>query len=143
VLTPLIGGTEFARHYGKYRVIADLIPARDVPKGNPPAAEAERLVTRYPRDPRAHVFRAAARAAAHDNTGAESELRIALAQIQELRPFFGAPAESAIRVTLAEILAQSGRQPEAKEIAAPVCGAPPDQTVAKLRKTLVDSHLCE
>ncbi len=135
-----------AGNYGKYQVLAGLIPEDRVPTTE---ADAERdaasLATLFPQDPRAHLYLAANLASGHADAAAERELRTALKQAQDLRFFFlGPQLENAIRVVLAAVLLDEGRQPEAREAAQALCRAPEaERPPEELRKMLVDQHLCD
>jgi rhomboid protease GluP len=97
-------------------------------------------VSSYPHDPRAHLYRAAALIDAQDMSGAEAELRTALADEDLLRLGFTPVLEAKIRSLLALILADRGEVQEAKPVARPVCAMAaslPD------RQTLLDRHLCD
>jgi rhomboid protease GluP len=125
-------------HYELPRVA--LIPNDEIPKSDAEKlARSADLVARYPHDPRARLLRAFALINAHDNAGAERELRAGLGEGEALRQL--SPAiEMRLRLTLAAVVRAGGRADEARTIAAPGCAASaPDAT----REQFLKLHLCD
>ncbi len=93
-----------------------------VATGDVPPATLDALVRRWPRDPRGRFIRAAARINADDASGAEEDLRAALAEERVLRTGFrDRRLEIEVRSLLAQVLMQRGRGDEARSVVAPVC----------------------
>ncbi len=87
------------------------------------------LVRRYPRDPRARYVRATRRLDAGNATGAEEDLRAALAETRVLQTqFTDRRLEVAVRTLLAQVLMPRGRDAEARSTVAPVCHEGPHGT---------------
>jgi len=79
------------------------------------------FVTRYPSDPRAHLFRAIAFIRANDLTDAEDQLRAALALKRKIDPDHIEDFQKVVDVFLALTLSYEGKVDEAKAIGAPLC----------------------
>ena len=101
----------------------DLIPANVLPdsieKG---AARSSEFVTRYPRDPRAHMLHAIHFLHQHDLADAEEQIRTAMAQGPNYPGGLPTELRQELNLTLAIILIPQGRAQEAKEIAGKDCG---------------------
>jgi membrane associated rhomboid family serine protease len=99
-----------------------LIPQNEMPHDTPDgiAASAD-LVTRYPRDPRGHLFRAMHFLEIRDASDAGDQLRTALAGMDAVRDEVSEKVEPSIRIMLALTLVAQGRQPEAVTVATPAC----------------------
>ncbi len=134
-----------AETFPRYGRLAGLIPENEQPENQREGMKrAAALVARFPDDPRAHFYQGAALEAARDYAGAESELRIALREAEDLRFYLGPKMPSVLRAYLAGVLLEDGRQAEAKETAQPLCTAPPEAAPpAPLRKLLTDHRLCD
>ena len=102
-------------------------------------AQSADLVARYPRDPRARLFRAAALLEAKDNAGAERELRVGLAEEHLWRTMFNPDLFTRMRTMLAMLLFDSQRLDEAKAVAQPACAA---ATTGSMRAILDRAKLC-
>jgi len=128
-----------ARHYRLYTLIGLLIPPEQLPKTDAAAAaQSADLVARYPRDPRAHWFRAIALLQANDDAGGERELRAGLAEQEILQHNFTPEMEWRLRGMLALVLQDDRRTEEAKALARPVCA-----TKATIRAALAKALLCD
>ena len=102
-----------------------LIPELELPGSEEQLLDAAAgLVERFPRDPRSHWFLGVRLARAGELSGAEAELRSALAETEILDAYFDdRELEITLRSLLATILLERA-QPEAARIAAaPVCSA--------------------
>jgi rhomboid protease GluP len=134
-----------ARTYRTYAVGSMMIPTSLIPKtGQDAERRSADLVQRFPQDPRAHMYYGLTLAARHDYTTAEQELRVGLAQSQQLEWYFGRRLDNTLRAVLAATLSNAGRQPEAKEMARLPCAAPPDDLPnEQVRQSLIAQHLCD
>jgi rhomboid protease GluP len=105
-----------------------LIPASEVPhEDRDVLARADALVSRYPHDPRAHLFAAMRRVHDDDFGAAERHLRAALDERDVLHAQFAdRRLEVAIRGTLADVLIEQNRRGEAVTAVLPVCTAGED-----------------
>jgi Rhomboid family len=129
-----------ARSYPATAFAAAVIPQAQMPKSDDDAkAQAADLVARYPHDPRARLFRAAALLDAKDNFGAERELRAGLAEEDLWRKFFNPDLSIRLHTMLAMVLAETQRPDEAKAVAQPVCAA---TTTGPMRAVLDRAKLC-
>jgi rhomboid protease GluP len=130
-------------NYPKYDIV--LIPQAEFPKtAAERQARAETLATRYPNDPRSHMYLAENLTAAKDDAGAERELRVALVKAQALSAILGSQVEHAARAVLAIFLAERGRRDEAKDLARSACSAPPGaKSTDNILKLLAAQHLCD
>ena len=123
--------------------LADLlIPEAEFPASDDDArARAADLVARYPRDPRARLFRASALANDRDLAGAEQQLEAALAETEIMTTLFkGRTLEIRVRTFLAAVLLDDRKPAEAREAARSVCHAGPDGQVPD---TLQKLGVCE
>jgi rhomboid protease GluP len=133
-------------HYSDYASAAVsrpvLIPQSELPLNEDDSiARSADLVDRYPRDPRARLFRAIYFLEQHDASDAERQLRLGLAEtdlLNDLSP----QIEKSLRLVLALDLVIERRTPEAKAVAQSVCkGAiPPEYN--KLRSLLKENGVC-
>jgi rhomboid protease GluP len=130
-----------AQGYPTYALATKLMPIAEVPKIDAAGkARSADLVARFPHDPRARLLRAEALLDSGDGTGAERELRAGLAEQDILKTQFSPELEAQLRTVLAFVLADGGKQGEAKTIAQPVCSpAGP----ANMRDALSAQHLCD
>jgi rhomboid protease GluP len=120
-LYPVTQAHAKARHDIELRAL--LIPESEMPKAaDARAASSEDLVARFPRDPRARLYRATAFLDQNDLQKAEQELRLALKEEEILQSFFQPAFAHALRATLAFTLVDAGRMDEAKQAAKPACG---------------------
>jgi rhomboid protease GluP len=143
LLAAVISGLLAARYYPHYasQPVA-LMPDRELPRtleeGSPRSAD---LVSRYPRDPRAHFYRAVFFLERKDLADAERELRAALAQ----QLVFGLDnprgLNSSLNMMLAIVLVYEGRMPEAKAMAGSAC-APQGRELRELRQMLEAKGVC-
>jgi len=129
-------------HYPDYHVT--VIPESELPRTAEQYRDrAASLVARYPDDPRSHLSLGMALADADDVAGAERELRLALATAEAHLVVFGQAQALVSRGTLAMLLAQQGRQDEAKAIARQACMASGNEALKKFVAMLAAEHLCE
>lgn len=130
-------------NYPKYDVA--LIPQSELPKAGPDyLSRAVALVARYPDDPQSHLYLGKALSAAHDNAGAERELRLALTTAQARPALFGEDTILLNRGVLASFLADRGRQEEARILAHQTClAAAKYDALRKLFAELATKHLCD
>lgn len=101
-------------------------------------ADTADLVSNYPKDPRAHLFRGYSVAIAGRFSAAEYEFRTAL---DLFTPDLHLSGAELARALLAVVLAAQHRLPEAHDVATPLC--PPSRQAAEIAKLLTDSHVCE
>jgi rhomboid protease GluP len=135
-----------AVHYSGYASAAALrpvlIPQSELPQSEDDSiARSAELVDRYPRDPRARLFRAIYFLEQRDASDAERQLRLGLAEndlLKDLSP----QIEKSLRLVLALDLVIERRTPEAKAVAESVCqGAIPPEYI-KLRGLLKEHGVC-
>lgn len=100
--------------------------------------ETADLVSRYPKDPRAHLLRGYSLAVAGRYSAAEYELRTGLDLFTPDLRFGG---KELIRALLSADLVAQGRMTEARDVAAPLC--PPSRQTSEIANLLTDSHVCE
>lgn len=127
-------------HYPTYALSKKLMPDEVQPATN---AEAEQqsasLVAQYPDDPRTHLYRAIALVKTQDLAGAERELRTGLSKTEILKTQFTPALGYRMQTMLAIVVAEQGKQTEAKQMAAPLCGAPLENG---MRAMLAQAQLC-
>jgi rhomboid protease GluP len=135
-----------AVHYSDYASAAVarsvLIPQSEIPRTEDDSiARSADFVDRYPRDPRARLFRAIYFLERRDASDAERQLRLGLLEtdlLNDLSP----QIEKSLRLVLALDLVIERRKPEAKAVAESVCqGAVPPEYV-KLRSLLKENGVC-
>lgn len=125
--------------YRTYVLGAMMIPKDQMPKSDEEVkSRSADLVAHYPRDPRAHLFRAATLLSTQDSVGAERELRAGLDDRESLGQF-SPELELRLRTTLALVLSDKGQLTEAKTTALPVCTS----TATSMRDALNKAQLCE
>jgi rhomboid protease GluP len=109
--------------YGRLRQMeAILIPEDQAPaKTKDWMDRSAELADRYPKDPRAHFYRAYALWKQDDLEGTEKEFRLAREDYGNLQSYFKPAFGNQIVIGLALTLAEEGRLPEAKEVAHSVC----------------------
>ncbi|HAR45658.1 MAG TPA: hypothetical protein DCS05_05650 [Nitrospiraceae bacterium] len=98
------------------------------------------LVARFPRDPRARLFRAAALLDTRDPAGAELELRAGLREEEILKTQFTPDLGLRLRTMLAFTLLAEGNSAEAKAVALPICAS---SVSGPLREALDKGRLCD
>lgn len=131
-----MAATQFKRHESKW---AHLIPMSEIPRSAEEGAKrADEFVARYPRDPRAHLFRAVALMQKEKLLSAEQELRAVLATSAEAGPSRAA-VERTAEAYMAMIYAYQGRKAEAQAMAKKVCG---DKAAGSLQPALKKYKLC-
>ncbi len=125
-----------------YPLFAQSIPIDQLPKTEAEiAARAADLLSRYPKDPRSHLYRAVTFVRAQDQVAAELELRAALAEEEMIRQTLGPEFEMRVRGLLATALALQGEMDKAKLEARPACAS--TATSKPTRNVLDQIHLCE
>ncbi|SRR5258708_7168514 len=130
-----------AGQYARYALNAKLIPNDQLPKTDGEAkTRSADYVGQYPGDPRSHLFRAAAQMDASNATGAESELRTALANGVVLHTQFQPQLELRLTTVLATVLLREGRSAEARATAKPACLS---VSAGDLRAALDKEGLCQ
>jgi len=130
-----------AGQYARYALNTKLIPSNQLPKTDGEAkARSADYVSRYPGDPRSHLFRAAAQMDASNATEAERELRTALANSVVLHTQFQPQLEFRLITMLATALLKEGRSTEARATAQPACLS---VSAGDLRVTLDKEGLCQ
>jgi rhomboid protease GluP len=130
------------RDYHTYSLASLLIPDELLPKSDSEAAEkAYDLVARYPRDPRARMFKARLLMERNDLPHAEQELRVGLAEEEILTTQFQPELAARMKAMLALILGYSNRTTEAKALAQPACRMT-TENLASIRNLLVKAQLC-
>lgn len=93
------------QHHHQYVLGGLLIPDHELPTSNAEAkSRSLEIVTQYPRDPRARLFRAIDLLEAEDLVGAEREIRAALAEEEILKNHLSPELESDLREILQYIL---------------------------------------
>ncbi|WP_338311606.1 rhomboid family intramembrane serine protease [Bradyrhizobium sp. TM239] len=127
-----------AVHYSSYMADAvHYIRASEVPaKADEMVSRSFDLVTRYPKDARAHVFRAVFFLEQANLSAAETEARTALSLAAS--DVAGGPVRSGAQGLMAVLLWAQGRTSEAKAMAAEPCRA----KLAEVRRILQKSKLC-
>jgi rhomboid protease GluP len=130
------------RDYQKYALDAHLIPDELLPKTDAEVVtKAADLVARYPRDPRARMFKAGGLMERNDFVGAERELRKGLAEEEILATKFEPELATRMKAMLALVLSERNRPVEAKPLAQPACGTT-TKDFANIRYLLNEARLC-
>jgi membrane associated rhomboid family serine protease len=138
-------GAAFAASSQSYVLYArpglDFIPPGDMPK-NVEALKADSLslVDKYPKDPRAHLFRGLYLLEQQDVVDAEPYFREA-ARLGETSPVMTRDFQDWNRALLALSVGVQQRQAEARTIVAPLC-ADPSALDLRTRQTLEITKLC-
>jgi len=127
-----------ATHYSSYMADAmHYIRASEVPaNAEEMASRSLDLVTRYPRDPRAHLFRSISYLEKASFNAAETEARTAISLAAT--DVAGGPVRSGAQSLMAVLLLAQGRTSEAKAMAAEPCRA----KMAEVRRILQKQKLC-
>lgn len=127
-----------AVHYSSYMADArQYIRASEMPASTREmASRSSDLVTRYPKDPRAHLFRAISYIEQNSLSPAETEVQTAM--LLAASDVAGGPVRSAAQALLAQLLFVRGRHSEAKAMAAEPCRA----KLGEVRRMLEKSKLC-
>jgi rhomboid protease GluP len=100
----------------------DLMPQSAMPATvEDGVARSNEFITRYPRDPRAHLFHAMRFLGQNDFPDAEQQLRIAIAETARQGETLPAGFAKELNLTLALTLIPQGRSQEARLLAAPDC----------------------
>jgi rhomboid protease GluP len=120
----------------------DLIPPEKLPKEvEAMKADSLTLVERYPKDPRAHLYRGLYLLEQQDASDAEPYFRDA-ARLNAVRPAMSQAAEDWNTALLAFSVRAQNRGSEAQTIVAPLCAAR-DALDLRTRQTLQIARLCE
>jgi membrane associated rhomboid family serine protease len=127
-----------AAHYSSYMADAgQYVRASEMPASTREmASRSSDLVTRYPKDPRAHLFRAIYFIEQNSPAPAETEAQTAMSLAAS--DVAGGPVRSAAQALLAQLLFVRGRVGEAKAMAAEPCRA----KLGEVRRMLDKSKLC-
>lgn len=127
-----------AAHYSSYMADArQYIRASEMPANTREmASRSSDLVTRYPKDPRAHLFRAISFIEQNSLSPAETEVQTAMSLAGS--DVAGGPVRSAAQAVLAQLLFARGRHSEAKAMAAEPCRA----KLREVRRMLDKTKLC-
>lgn len=127
-----------AAHYSSYMADArQYIRASEMPATTREmASRSLDLVTRYPKDPRAHLFRAISFIEQNSLSPAETEVQTAMSLAAS--DVAGGPVRSAAQAVLAQLLLARGRNSEAKAMAAEPCRA----KLGEVRRMLDKTKLC-
>jgi rhomboid protease GluP len=134
----LFAAAQVSKGYENYALRSSLAPDEAIPNETSQAMlQSANLVADYPRDPRAHVYRAMALAKEGDRAGAENEWRAAAAEKAILSFYFKRALQNYIEANLALILAINGKKAEAEQIARPLCEAG-----GEFKASLEDAGLC-
>jgi rhomboid protease GluP len=139
-------GTAFALSAPGYAAYArpglDLIPPEKLPKEvEAMKADSLTLVERYPKDPRAHLYRGLYLLEQQDASDAEPYFRDA-ARLNAVRPAMNRAAEDWNTALLAFSVRAQSRGSEAQAIVAPLCAAR-DALDLRTRQTLEIARLCK
>lgn len=140
-----VGGATAAARYADYKLLALMIPADQLPKS---AAEISQrgasLATRYPDDPRAHMFAGYAALVAKDYHRSEQEMQAALKQSPRFRILLGKQFDNNASILLAAAFQADGQHQQAKDAARLPCRVlPTGQLLPPLAALLSQQHLCE
>ena len=127
-----------AAHYSSYMADArQYIRASEMPANtHQMASRSSDFVTRYPKDPRAHLFRAIFFIEQNSLSPAETEVQTAMSLAGS--DVAGGPVRSAAQAVLAQLLLARGRSSEAKAMAAEPCRA----KLGEVRRMLDKTKLC-
>lgn len=127
-----------AAHYSSYMAdAAQYIPASQMPaNGDERVSQSFDLVTRYPKDPRAHLFHAIFLMGQKSFGAAEGEVRTAMSLAAS--DVAGEPVRSGAPAVMAVVLYAQGRESEAKAMAAGPCRS----KQAEVRRMLEKQKLC-
>jgi len=127
-----------AVHYRSYMADAgQYIRASEMPANTREmASRSSDFVNRYPKDPRAHLFRAIYFIEQNNLSPAETEVQTAMSLAAS--DVTGGPVRSVAQALLAQLLLARGRYSEAKAMAAEVCRA----KLGDVRRLLEKSKLC-
>ena len=129
-----------AVHFGAYTADGtQFIRAADLPTDMRTGAQhSAELITRYPKDPRAHLIRAIYFVGARQYGDAESELRASM--MLAASDVAGGPVRTQAQGILATLLVDQGRTGEAKALAAETCRAGWREP---MRRVLAKAKLCD
>jgi membrane associated rhomboid family serine protease len=124
-----------AAHYASYMADArQYIRVSELPaNGDDITSRSFDLVTRYPRDPRAHLFRAIFFIERKNFGSAETEVRTAMSLAAS--DVAGGPVRSGAQALMALVMYAQGRESEAKAMAAEPCRAKLGEVSRLLKKT--------
>ena len=132
-----------ATRYSAYASQQDvLIPEQELPRSaDDAAARSAMLVTSYPRDPRAHLFRATYFLENRNLAEAERQLRLGLKE-QDLLTVLPSNIRRSLQIVLSVVLVYEGRTDEAKTMATPFCGGPSIIEFRQLHQILETEGIC-
>ncbi len=133
-----------AQSYQSYADAANLMPDEAQPKTDAELrAQADDLATRYPADPRTHLYRALNLLNKHELPQAEAELRTALSKKTILDTQFRPDLTRRLQALLALTLLGEGKADEAREQARPACAGVKPDGQSEIDAMLRRSRLCE
>jgi rhomboid protease GluP len=116
------GATQIPHEHKLQRYATLLFPQDRLPATEAAAkSAAESLISRHPRDPRGHFYRALALIDAKNLPAAERELRTALADGELLKTMFKPAFRQRIETQLSLVLFDERKTVAARETAQPVC----------------------
>jgi rhomboid protease GluP len=132
-----------ATRYSAYASQEDiLIPEQDLPRSaDDAAARSAALVDSYPRDPRAHLFRATYFLESRNLAEAERQLRLGLKQ-RDVLAVLPSNIQRSLQIVLSVVLVYEGRKDEAKTMAAPFCGGASIVEFRQLHQILETEGIC-
>ncbi len=133
-----------AARYPDYVALSPWIPPDRIPRtfADMQLHGAE-LATRYPQDPRAHLYYGISLANAHDYDSAEREFETSLQQAENGRVTFGRRFDNTLWGMLAVVAAGQGQWTRARDVAQTPCQARgTDRPPAELTRWLWRAKLC-
>ena len=132
-----------ATRYSAYASQQDvLIPEQELPRSaDDAAAHSAALVNSYPRDPRAHLFRATYFLENRNLAEAERQLRLGLKE-NDVLTVLPSNIRRSLQIVLSVVLVYEGRKDEAKTMAAPFCGGPSIIEFRQLHQILATEGIC-
>ncbi len=146
VAVAALGVLDIAAQYPAHRArVAGYIPDRALPTTtDEQSAQSGALVAAYPKDPRAHLFRALYYLRNKDETDAQGELQTGLADPAAFNDSVPDTVQPIMQLTLAAVLADRGRVSEAKDTAGGACGYDfhGAEGVDKIRAYLKEKQVC-
>ena len=140
-----VGGATAAVRYATYLPLAVMIPADQLPKTSAEIRQqGEALVTRYPDDPRSHMFAGIAALAVQDYHRSEREMQTAMQEAPRFRTLLDREFSNNASVLLAAAFQADGQHQLAKDAARTACQALPAGHLRPQMATLLSQeHLCE
>jgi len=132
-----------ATRYSAYAAQQDIfIPEQELPRSaDDAAARSASLVGSYPRDPRAHLFRATYFLENRNLAEAERQLRLGLEE-RDVLTVLPSNIRRSLQIVLSVVLVSEGRKDEAKTLAAPFCGGASVTEFRRLHQILETEGVC-